>query len=174
MASLKNATANEIWEAWWREIFSVNNVFNYMSVPHTWLSYDFRRLMALFHCMARLGTVHFWGAFHWVHFLVPPRLRFQASRTVTKTWRVNSADHWLAGENRYCLCHWTCSTRHNRPARFKSAQPAKDRTQLSWMSVPFLNNQKMAVSLSVEEVQTVLSLLVEERIQREHDGATRN
>ncbi len=36
------------------------------------------------------------------------------------------------------------------------------------------NNQKMAVSLSVEEVQTVLSLIAEERIQRERDGATRN
>ncbi len=36
-------------------------------------------------------------------FLVPPRPGFQAIRTVTKTWRVNSADHWLAGENHhYC------------------------------------------------------------------------
>ncbi len=58
----------------------------------------------------RFGTVHFWGVFHWVlylvpdTFLVPLRSRFQASRTVTKTWRVNSADHWLAGENRhYCI-----------------------------------------------------------------------
>ncbi len=66
--------------------------------------------MALFHCMVRHGTVHFWGVFHWVlylvpdTFLVPLRSRFQASRTVTKTWRVNSADHWLAGENRhYCV-----------------------------------------------------------------------
>ncbi len=34
---------------------------------------------------------------------VPLRSRFQAICTVTKTWRVNSADHWLAGENRhYC------------------------------------------------------------------------
>ncbi len=56
------------------------------------------------------GTVHFWGVFHWVLylvpgiFLVPPQPRFQAIRTVTKTWRVNSADHWLAGENRhYCV-----------------------------------------------------------------------
>ncbi len=32
----------------------------------------------------------------------------------------------------------------------------------------------MAVSLSVEEVQTVLSLIAEERIQRELNGATRN
>ncbi len=68
------------------------------------------RLMALFHCMVRHGTVHFWGVFHWVlylvpgTFLVPPQPRFQASRTVTKTWRVNSTDHWLAGENHhYCV-----------------------------------------------------------------------
>ncbi len=60
--------------------------------------------------MVRFGTVHFWGVFHWVlylvpgTFLVPPQPRFQASRTVTKTWRVNSADHWLAVENRhYCV-----------------------------------------------------------------------
>ncbi len=32
----------------------------------------------------------------------------------------------------------------------------------------------MAVSLSVEEVQTFLSLIAEERIQRELDGATQN
>ncbi len=58
----------------------------------------------------RYGTVHFWGVFHWVlylvpdTFLVPLRSRFHANRTVTKTWRVNSADHWLAGENRhYCV-----------------------------------------------------------------------
>ncbi len=66
--------------------------------------------MELFHCMVRFGTVHFWGCFPlgtvpgtW-YFLVPLRSRFQARRTVTKTWRVNSADHWLAGENRhYCV-----------------------------------------------------------------------
>ncbi len=58
----------------------------------------------------RFGTVHFWGVFHWVlylvpdNFLVPPQPRFQGIRTVTKTWCVNSADHWLAGENRhYCV-----------------------------------------------------------------------
>ncbi len=62
------------------------------------------------HGTARFGTVHFWGVFHWVlylvpgTFLVPPQPRFQASRTVTKTWRVNSTDHWLARENRhYCV-----------------------------------------------------------------------
>ncbi len=33
-------------------------------------------------------------------------------------------------------------------------------------------NHKIAVSLSVEEVQTFLSLIAEERIQRELDGTT--
>ncbi len=37
-------------------------------------------------------------------FLVPPQPRYQAIRTVTKMWRVNSAVHWLAGENHhYCV-----------------------------------------------------------------------
>ncbi len=58
----------------------------------------------------RFGMVHFWGVFHWVlylvpgTFLVPPQPRFQAYRTITETWRVNSVDHWMAGENRhYCV-----------------------------------------------------------------------
>ncbi len=48
-------------------------------------------VVALFHCMVRHGTVHFWGVFHWVlylvpdTFLVPLRSRFHANRTVTKT-----------------------------------------------------------------------------------------
>ncbi len=67
--------------------------------------------MALFHCMVRHGTVRYGsllGGFPLGTvpgtFLVPPQPRFQASCTVTKTWRVNSTDHWLAGENRhYCI-----------------------------------------------------------------------
>ncbi len=31
----------------------------------------YRNIMALFHCMVRHGTVHFWGVFHWVLYLVP-------------------------------------------------------------------------------------------------------
>ncbi len=59
------------------------------------------------------------------------------------------------------------------PARFKSAQPAKDRTQLLFEQAHLLvSTKKMSVSLSVEEVQTFLSLIAEERIQRELDGAT--
>ncbi len=64
------------------------------------------------HGTARYGTVRFTfggfstGVLYLVPdtFLVPLRSRFHASRTVTKTLRVNSADHWLAGENRhYCV-----------------------------------------------------------------------
>ncbi len=73
-------------------------------------SVNYWRFSTAWYGTVRFGTVHFWGVFHWVlylvpdTFLVPLRLRFQASRTVTKTWRVNSADHWLAGENRhYCV-----------------------------------------------------------------------
>ncbi len=61
------------------------------------------------------------------------------------------------------------------PTRFKSAQPAKDRTQLLFEQThPFVSTQKIAVSLFVEEVQTFLSLIAEERIQRELDGQTQN
>ncbi len=67
------------------------------------------------------------------YFFSTTSVEVPSSRTVTKTWRVNSADHWLAGENRhYCITE-LATTRPSstaRPARFKSAQPAKDRTQL--------------------------------------------
>ncbi len=71
---------------------------------------NYWRFSTAWYGTVRYGTVHFWGVFHWVlylvpdTFLVPLRSRFHASRTVTKTWRVNSAVHWLAGENRhYCV-----------------------------------------------------------------------
>ncbi len=69
--------------------------------------------MALFHGTVRFGTVHFWGVFHWVlyvvpgTFLVPPQPRFQAIRTVTKTWRENGR------RKSSLLHHWTCHTRPN-------------------------------------------------------------
>ncbi len=89
--------------------------------------------MGLFHCMVWFGMAHFWGVFHWVQYLVlfsgPPRLRFQASHTVTKMWRVNPADHWLAGRI-VTICAIKLATRATRHTRFKSAQPAMDRTQL--------------------------------------------
>ncbi len=81
--------------------FSSNNQFDF---------FDLWRFSTAWYGTVRYGTVHFCGVFHWVlylvpdTFLVPLRSRFHASRTVTKTWRVNSADHWLAWENRhYCV-----------------------------------------------------------------------
>ncbi len=76
---------------------------------HSGLSY----LMALFHCMVRHGTVRYGsllGGFPlgtvpgtW-YFFSTTSVEVPSSRTVTKTWRVNSADHWMAGENRhYCV-----------------------------------------------------------------------
>ncbi len=69
--------------------------------------------MALFHCMVRHGTVRYGsllGGFPlgtvpstW-YFFSTTSVEVPSSRTVTKTWRVNSADHWMAGENRhYCV-----------------------------------------------------------------------
>ncbi len=71
------------------------------------------KLMALFHCMVRHGTVRYGsllGGFPlgtvpgtW-YFFSTTSVEVPSSRTVTKTWRVNSADHWMAGENRhYCV-----------------------------------------------------------------------
>ncbi len=71
------------------------------------------QLMALFHCMVRHGTVRYGsllGGFPlgtvpgtW-YFFSTTSVEVPSSRTVTKTWRVNSADHWMAGENRhYCV-----------------------------------------------------------------------
>ncbi len=63
--------------------------------------------MALFHCMVRHGTVRYGsllGGFPlgtvpgtW-YFFSTTSVEVPSSRTVTKTWRENSADHWLAGE----------------------------------------------------------------------------
>ncbi len=63
--------------------------------------------------MVRHGTVRYgslWGGFPlgtvpgtW-YFFSTTSVEVPSSRTVTKTWRVNSTDHWLAGENRhYCV-----------------------------------------------------------------------
>ncbi len=65
------------------------------------------------HGTARYGTVRYGsllGGFPlgtvpgtW-YFFSTTSVEVPSSRTVTKTWRVNSADHWMAGENRhYCV-----------------------------------------------------------------------
>ncbi len=139
--------------------------------------------MALFHCMVRHCTVRYGsllGGFPLGTvpgtFLVPPWPGFQASRTVTKTWRVNSTDHWLAGENRH-YCVTELATRDPRlqsyPLDLNQHRQRRIGRPSVWTSAPFCINHKISVSLSVEEVQTFLSLIAEERIQREINGAMR-
>ncbi len=114
------------------------------------------------------SAVHFWGVFHWVQylvlFLVPPRAEvpsdpYHYQNVTCKT--VITASLNLQQETQHRL------------TRFKSAQPAKDRTQLLFEQTLFFVS-KRCVSVSVEEVQTFLSLIAEERIQRELDEATQN
>ncbi len=140
--------------------------------------------MALFHCMVRHGTVRYGsllGGFPlgtvpgtW-YFFSTTSVEVPSSRTVTKTWRVNSADHWMAGENRH-YCVTELATR-DPPLQFYPL----DLNQHSQRRIgrnfclnkrTFLHQPQIAVSLSVEEVQMFLSLIAEERIQRELDGTT--
>ncbi len=100
------------------------------------------RLMALFHCMVRHGTVRYgslWGGFPLG--TVPGTWYFFSTTSVEvpcKPYRYQNVTCklcWsLIGLRKSSLLHhWTCDTRPSStviPARFKSAQPAKDRTQL--------------------------------------------
>ncbi len=45
------------------------------------------------------------------YFFSTTSVEVPSSRTVTKTWRVNSADHWLAWENRHYYCVTELATR---------------------------------------------------------------
>ncbi len=94
------------WLALWLSLLSTCNWC--VVRAYTWLA-----LLALFHCMVRHGTVRYGsllGVFPlgtvpgtW-YFFSTTSVEVPSSRTVTKTWRVNSADHWMAGENRhYCV-----------------------------------------------------------------------
>ncbi len=100
----------------WTEQLVVGNRYNLQPHPNRkqeW-PWDLWLFSTAWYGTVRFSTVHFFwgggGGFHWVQylvsgtFLVPPRPRFQAIRTVPKTWRVNSTDHWLARENHhYCV-----------------------------------------------------------------------
>ncbi len=99
-------------------------------------------LMALFHCMVRHGTVRYgsllggfplgtvpgtWYFFSTTSVEVPSEPYRYQNMTCKLCWS-------LIGRRKSSLLrHWTCDTRPSStalPARFKSAQPAKDRTQL--------------------------------------------
>ncbi len=99
-------------------------------------------LMSLFHCMVRHGTVRYgsllggfplgtvpgtWYFFSTTSVEVPSEPYRYQNVTCKLCWS-------LIGRRKSSLLrHWTCDTRPSStalPARFKSAQPAKDRTQL--------------------------------------------
>ncbi len=103
---------------------------------------DVEKLMALFHCMVRHGTVRYgsllggfplgtvpgtWYFFSTTSVEVPCEPYRYQNVTCKLCWS-------LIGLGKSSLLrHWTCHTRPSStalPARFKSAQPAKDRTQL--------------------------------------------
>ncbi len=136
------------------------------------------------HGTARYGSVRFTlGGFSagyctWYLVLFSTTLaRFQAIRTVTKTWRVNSTNHWLAGENRhYCVTELAIRDPPLQPDLLDLNQHSQRRIGRNFClnKCTFCINHKIAVSLSVEEVQMFLSLIAEERIQREINGATPN
>ncbi len=126
----------------------------------------------------RFGTVHFWGVFHWVlylvpgTFLVPPQPRFQASRTITKTWRVNSTDHWLAGENRhYCVTELATRDPPLQPYPLDLNQHSQRRIGRNFClnKRTFLHQPQNS---SVVVCWGGTDLIAEERIQWELDGAT--
>ncbi len=99
-------------------------------------------LMALFHCMVRHGTVRYgsllggfplgtvpgtWYFFSTTSAEVPCEPYRYQNVTCKLCWSL------IGLRKSSLLRHWTCDTRPSstaRPARFKSAQPAKDRTQL--------------------------------------------
>ncbi len=141
-------------------------------------------LMAFFHCMVRHGTVRYGsllGGFPLGTvpgtFLVPPQPRFQASRTVTKTWRVNSVDHWLAGENRhYCVTELATRDPPLQPYPLDLNQHSQRRIGRNFClnKRTFLHqpqNSSVVVCWGSTDVP-LLSLIAEERIQWELDGAT--
>ncbi len=66
---------------------------------------DLWRFSTAWYGTVRFSTVHFWGVFHWVLYLVPgtlPSAGVPSDPYRYQTWRVNSADHRLAGENPHC------------------------------------------------------------------------
>ncbi len=99
-------------------------------------------IMALFHCMVRHGTVRYgsllggfplgtvpgtWYFFSTTSVEVPCEPVPLPKRDVKLCWSL------IGLRKSSLLRHWTCDTRPSctvLPARFKSAQPAKDRTQL--------------------------------------------
>ncbi len=131
--------------------------------------------MVLFHCMVRrgsllggfpLGTVPgTWYFFSTTSAVVPSDpYRYQ---------HVTCKLYWsLIGRRESSLLrHWTCDMRPIDPLDLNQHSQRRIGRNFCLNKLTFLYQPKN-VSLSVEEVQTFLSLIAEERIQWELDGAT--
>ncbi len=123
--------------------------------------------MVLFHCMVRHGSllgVFSTGYCTWYFFSttsaeVPSDPYRYQNVTCKLCWSL------IGRRESSLLRHWTCDMRPIDPVDLNQhSQRRSGRT--------FCINHKIAVSLSVEEVQTFLSLIDEERIQWELGGAT--
>ncbi len=128
------------WRTWEWTDFGINKQL--VGPPPGSGSRTWAYLMALFHCMVRHGTVRYgsllggfplgtvpgtWYFFSTTSVEVPCEPYRYQNVTCKLCWS-------LIGLGKSSLLrHWTCDTRPSStviPARFKSAQPAKDRTQL--------------------------------------------
>ncbi len=100
------------------------------------------RYSPIFHCMVQHGTVRYGSLLGFFPLGTVPGTWYFFSTTSVEVpcepyryQNVTCKLYWsLIGRRKSSLLrHWTCDTRPSstaRPARFKSAQPAKDRTQL--------------------------------------------
>ncbi len=107
--------------------------------------------MALFHCMVRHGTVRYGSLLGGFPLGTVPGTWYFFSTTSVEVpcepYRYQNVTCKLCcsliGRRKSSLLrHWTCDTRPSStvlPARFKSAQPAKDRTQLLFKQRTFLH-----------------------------------
>ncbi len=110
------------------------------SQRHLW------RFSTAWYATVQFGTVYFWGVLG----TVPGTWYFFSTTSAEvpsdpyRYQNVTCKLYWsLIGWKKISLLrHWTCYTRPSstaRPARFKSAQPAKDRTQLCLNKRTFLH-----------------------------------
>ncbi len=107
--------------------------------------------MALFHCMVRHGTVRYGSLLGGFPLGTVPGTWYFFSTTLVEVpcepyryQNVTCKLCWsLIGRRKSSLLrHWTCDTRPSStalPARFKSAPPAKDRTQLLFKQMHLLH-----------------------------------
>ncbi len=137
--------------------------------------------MALFHCMVRHSTVRYgsllggfplgtvpgtWYFFSTTSAEVPSEPYRYQNVTCKLCWSL------IGRRGLSLLRHWTSDMRPIDPLDLNQHSQRRSGRSFCFNKRTFCINHKLSVSLSVEEVQTFLSLIAKERIQRELDGAT--